>query len=467
MDRSAFTPRTLLLFCGLAFLAWLVYLVRGTVVLFGIALMLMATLHPLVQLAERRGLSHSKAVALVMLGLVLVPLGIIAALTPLAISEVQGFAASFPRLQQHVDELLQTFGLATKVNEAIDKANLQNRVSDFAVVLAAPTLAFVTATFEVVVIAGYLLADSRRIQLWLHEYVPRLSERHIEPLLEGMERVVGGYIRGQLLTSAMFGVFAFLLCLTLRVPYPLLLGIIAAIGDVIPLFGVQVAMIVAALVAFTNSTWQPVAVIIGFVVYGQVESHVLVPRIYSRTVNLSPLLVILATILGAKLYGIVGILIGIPIVGVIKVVFDYVVAERTRGREGSEQVMAAEPTDEVEQELVREVQGDAVEAGQEDEAETDEAAGIPTPSYSPFESVPVETSLYQRFLSALGLTAADLEQRFAAELDHLTPEEQRDLGEFAAGEAVQLTDAQQAVLHRMLTRAAIKVEQQAGAEATV
>lgn len=382
--RIEFSPRTILILCGLLLLAWVLYLVRGTLVLLGIAVMLMATLHPLVQMAERRGLSHGKAVALVMLALVLVPIAVVAALTPLIISEVQDFAANFPSLQHHIDELLRNAGVATRVNDAIAKANLQDRLSNFAVLAAAPTIAFITDVFEVVVVAGYLLADSRRLQLVLHEFVPRLSERHIEPLLEGMERVVGGYIRGQLLTSALFGVFGFLLCLALGVPYPLLLGIVAAVGDVIPLFGVQIAMAVTALVAFTHSTWQPIAVIAGYVAYGQLESHVLVPRIYARTVNLSPLMVIVATILGAKLYGIVGILIGIPFVGVLKVVFDYIVAERVRGRAGAEQQMMQEPTDSIGREARTEAQQD--EAPSEELVEDD--GGIPEPTFSPFESVP-------------------------------------------------------------------------------
>ncbi len=389
MVRVEFSLKHVLLIFGLLLFAWVIYLVRGTVVLLGIAAMLMATLHPLVQMAKRRGLSHGQAVAVVMLGLVLVPLAVVAALTPLIISEVQDFSHNFPALQRHIDELLRNAGLANQVNSALDKANLQDRIANLAVVSAAPTLGFVTAVFEVVVVAGYLLADSRRLQLVLHEFVPRLSERHIEPLLEGMERVVGGYIRGQLLTSALFGVFGFLLCLVLGVPYPLLLGIIAAIGDVIPLFGVQVAMAITALVAFTNSTWQPIAVVVGYVIYGQVESHVLVPRIYARTVNLSPLMVIVATIVGAKLYGIVGILIGIPIVGVLKVVFDYIVAERVRGREAATQEMASEPTDPIGRlEAVEEGRPPIAAKDGNGHEDEDTEEGIPPPSYSPFESIP-------------------------------------------------------------------------------
>jgi predicted PurR-regulated permease PerM len=385
--RVEFSLKHVLLIVALLLLAWVLYLVRGTVVLLGIAAMLMATLHPLVQLAKRRGLSHSQAVTVVMLGLVLVPIAVVAALMPLLISEAQDFAQHIPTLQQHLDTLLRNAGVATRVNETIARANLQDRLSTLALSAAAPTIAFVTAVFEVVVIAGYLLADSRRLQLVLHEFVPRLSERHIEPLLEGMERVVGGYIRGQLLTSALFGVFGFLLCLVLGVPYPLLLGIVAAVGDVIPLFGVQIAMVVTVLVAFTNSTWQPIAVVIGYVIYGQIESHVLVPRIYARTVNLSPLMVIVATIVGAKLYGIVGILVGIPTVGVLKVIFDYIVAERRRGRAAATQAMASEPTDPIGREEAAEERGSRWQ-GEDTAGEPDAAAGIPAPTYSPFESMP-------------------------------------------------------------------------------
>jgi predicted PurR-regulated permease PerM len=383
--RVEFSPRHVVYGVGVLLLAYLLYLLRDTVVLVAIAVMLMAALHPLVQLATRHGLAHGAAVAVVMLGLVLVPLAVLVALSPLIISEVQGFAHNIPTLQQHIDDLLRNVGLASQVNSALAKVDLQDRLGNLAVISAAPTLTFFTDVFEVIVIAGYLLADSHRLQLVLHQFVPRRSERHIEPLLIGMERVVGGYIRGQLLTSGLFGVFGFVLCLGLGVSYPLLLGIVAAVGDVIPLFGIQLAMLVTALVALTNSTWQAIAVIAGYIVYGQLESHILVPRIYARTVNLSPLMVILATIIGAKLYGIVGILIGIPIVGVLKVVFDYIVAERVQGQAGATQQMVHETTDPLgrEQAVAEDEHG---EAG----AEAAAAAGIPKPSFSPFESIPVD-----------------------------------------------------------------------------
>lgn len=391
MIRVELTFRNLLLLFGLLLLAYLTYLLRSTVVLLSIALMLMATLHPLVQMAERRGLSHSWSVALALLTLVLVPVLIIAALSPLIITEVQGLANSLPGIQSRIQDLLHNWGLAGRVNQAIDRANLQDRIASLAVVSAQETLTIAIETFSVIVIAGYLLADSRRLQTALHKFVPRSSERHIEPLLEGMERVVGGYIRGQALTSAMFGVFAFVLSLALGVPDPLLMGIVAAVGDIIPVFGVPLAMVVTMFVALTQSVWQPIGVFVGYVIYGQLEGHLIVPRIYSRTVNMSPLLVIVATIVGGSLDGFIGVFIGIPVAGALKVIVDYIVAERERGREASQQAMTTEPTDPVGAQSTAEEwhsparNGDSVA---QVAAPPDLPDGVPQPTYSPFESVP-------------------------------------------------------------------------------
>lgn len=385
MIRIELSFRNLLLLLGLLIAAWVLYLARDVVVLLVIAVMLMATLHPLVQLAERRGVSHSWAVALTVLSLVLVPLLIIAALTPLIIAEVRSTAGQVPALQGHIDSLLRHIGLAGRLNQAIARFNPQNHITEIAVGSAQQTLTIIIDVLTIIVIAGYLLADARRLQYVLHEFTPRRAERHIEPLLEGMERVVGGYIRGQFITSAMFGLYAFLLCLVLRVPDPLLLGIIAGVGDVIPIFGVPAAMIITILIALTQSVWQPLAVVAGYVIYGQIENHFIVPKIYARTVNLSPLMVIVATILGGALDGVVGILIGIPIVGVLKVVFDYIVAERLRSRQAAVTEMVSEPTDVIGQQETVEAHGGRVEVG--DEGELPEE-GAPPPTYSPFEPIP-------------------------------------------------------------------------------
>ena len=384
MVRIELGVRDLLLLLGLVVAALLAYLVRDVIVLLGIALMLTAALNPLVSLAARRGMTHGWAVAGVMLGLVLLPLVVLAVLSPLIIAEVQSLIKSIPTVQMHLDTLMRHLGVANRINDAVAKANPQEHIGGLAVVSVQMTASLLFQVLTVVVVTGYLLSDGPRLRLLLHEFVPRLSERHIEPLLQGMERVVGGYIRGQVITSVMFGSYAFVLCLALGVPSPLLLGIVAAVGDVIPLFGVPAAMLLAVAVAFTHSLWQPIAVLAGYLLYGQIESHIIMPRIYARVVNLSPLMVILATIAGGTLDGVLGVLIGIPIAGVLKVVFDYVVAERRRGHEEAAALMTSESTDPVGEENTKESLAPRPEST---EALLD-LGGIPPPTVSPFEPIP-------------------------------------------------------------------------------
>lgn len=384
MIRVELNFRNLLLLFGLLLIGWVVWQVRSVLVILCFSLMIMAVLHPLVHLGERRGLSHSWAVALAMLALVLVPILIFAALSPLLINEVQGIANSVPQLQHRVDELLRNAGLASRVNDAVQKANLQDRLDSLAVVSAEQTVTILTDVFTIIVISGYMLADDSRIRLWLHALMPHDSERHIDPLLAGMERVVGGYIRGQVLTSALFGAFAFIVLVACRVHYPLLLAIVAFVGDIIPIFGVPVAMVITGVIALLQSTWQPAAVLVTYSIYQQIEGHVLIPRVYARTVNMPPLLVIVATIAGGTLDGMIGILIGIPIAGAIKVVFDYIVTERTRGHEVAREEMLTEPTDAVGRESVS--RGD-YERDIPIEPEIGPDGAI-EPTYSPFESLP-------------------------------------------------------------------------------
>lgn len=387
MIRIELNFRNLLLLLGLLIFGWLVWRAHEVLVMLCFSLMIMAALQPLVNLAERRGLSHGWAVALAMLALVLVPLLILGALSPLIISEVQGIANDFPHLQSRIDELLRNAGLASRVNDILQHANLQDRLGSLAVVSAQQTVSTITQIFTVIVIAGYLLADGRRIRLWIHVLMPRNSERHIDPILAGLERVVGGYIRGQVITSALFGAFAVIVCLIFRVHYPLLLGIIAALGDIIPIFGVPLAMVITGAVALVQSVWQPIGVLAAYSVYQQIEGHVLIPRVYSRTINMPPLLVIVATIAGGSIAGIVGILIGIPIAGAIKVVFDYVVAERLRGQEAAREQMLHSDTDIVGKLALETGSEKGGKQGAESEHKLGPDEAI-TPTYSPFETIP-------------------------------------------------------------------------------
>ena len=109
--------------------------------------------------------------------------------------------------------------------------------------------------------------------------------------------------------------------LILGVPYAVALGLIVAILDLIPLAGATIAAILIGTVAFLHSIPAGIVVVVFFIVYQQIENHILQPVVYGRTVQLSPLAVLISILIGAELAGILGALGAIPVAGSIQVLF--------------------------------------------------------------------------------------------------------------------------------------------------
>jgi predicted PurR-regulated permease PerM len=126
-------------------------------------------------------------------------------------------------------------------------------------------------------------------------------------------------VTGNLLISLIAGTLTTIVLLALGVPYAVALGVIVAILDLIPLAGATIAGIIIGTVAFLHSITAGIVVVIFFVVYQQIENHFLQPVIYGRTVQLSPLAVLISVLIGAQLAGILGALGAIPVAGAIQV----------------------------------------------------------------------------------------------------------------------------------------------------
>jgi predicted PurR-regulated permease PerM len=133
-------------------------------------------------------------------------------------------------------------------------------------------------------------------------------------------RTVGGYVSGNLLISLIAGTLTTIVLLAVGVPYAVALGVIVAILDLIPLAGATIAAIIIGTVAFLHTITAGIVVVIFFLIYQQVENHFLQPVIYGRTVQLSPLAVLVSVLIGAKLAGILGALGAIPVAGAIQVI---------------------------------------------------------------------------------------------------------------------------------------------------
>jgi predicted PurR-regulated permease PerM len=152
----------------------------------------------------------------------------------------------------------------------------------------------------------------------LHEFVPRRSERHIEPLLARMERVVGGYIRGQLFMSTFMGLVVGIGMGLLQVPYAVLLGMLAFVTEFIPVLGSLFCGVICVLVALTQGWFLALLVLGYFVLVHILDGYIISPRVVGHAVGLHPIVAITALVAAADVFGIFGALFAAPIAGLIQ-----------------------------------------------------------------------------------------------------------------------------------------------------
>jgi predicted PurR-regulated permease PerM len=131
---------------------------------------------------------------------------------------------------------------------------------------------------------------------------------------------IGGYVSGNLATSAACGVLTIVALLVIRVPYAVPLGMWAGVADLIPQVGSYLGAIPAVLVALTKGPAYGIAAGLYFIAYQQFENYLLAPRIYQNSIDLSPAAVVVSTLVGGSLAGFAGALLALPVAATIKVV---------------------------------------------------------------------------------------------------------------------------------------------------
>lgn len=189
----------------------------------------------------------------------------------------------------------------------------------FTILLGAFTI---IATFVIIpLLSIYLLADLDRLRIGVLKTLPRDRWGAALNVIGEIDGVIGGFIRGQLIVAATVGILLTIALLALHVPYAFLLGALAALGDLVPYVGAVLTFIPAVGIAAMNNGWGNAAIVAAiFVGIYQLEGHVISPMIVSSQVKLSPLIVLLAILIGAELGGVFGMLVAVPIAGALRVI---------------------------------------------------------------------------------------------------------------------------------------------------
>lgn len=299
------------------------------------AFIFMAALLPFVEWLCRHGFNRVVAVLLILLVVILSLGSVVAVVAPAMFVEFRDVHANLPKYAQDFEKLMSDFGFHT------DRWDLPERSKEIkwdelisgsqAVDFGQRVAVGVISGLTVAVLTAYLLVEAPRLRSFLFRFVPNGREPEAHHFLDALSRVVGGYVRGQLITSLVIGLFTTAVLLVMGVPNAVAFGVLAAFADIIPLIGAFIAVIPAVVAAFQESPTQALIVLAALLIYQQFEDRYLVPKIYGQTLNLPAIVVLVAVLVGGELMGIAGILLALPTAAAARVVLDYYLDRREGG----------------------------------------------------------------------------------------------------------------------------------------
>jgi predicted PurR-regulated permease PerM len=340
-----FPLKTILSVLGLIVAVWallhVIVVARSVIVYILIALFLTLAINPLVALLMRRGvrsrgLASGLACLLVLAGITAIGFAFI----PTIVDNVNNFVDAAPgyvhdltkgkgrlgflETKYHVVERLEHYVKHGGAKKALG-------LSGAAISVTKGVLSFIVGAVTVAFLTFFMLLEGPAWMERFYALLPPESQPRWRAVSHGIYRQVGGYVTGNLAISLIAGLLATCVLLLLGVPFAVALGVLVALLDLIPLVGATVAAVIVVAVGFLHSVLAGIVLIAFFIVYQQIENHVLQPLVYNRTVALSPLAILISILLGAELAGVLGALAAIPVAGAIQVVIvDFLRARRER-----------------------------------------------------------------------------------------------------------------------------------------
>jgi predicted PurR-regulated permease PerM len=312
----------------------LAYLARHQLAWIGIAFFFAVSLNPFVERMGRYMPKHNRGTAIASVFLM-----VFALITFLLVSFVppliQQSQALFDNLPHYTEEFVKSdsfladqvrrYNLVDRVRES------QSQLVEYATTAGSQFFNIVSGLFSSFV-AGITILGLTFFMLlegpgWLAAFwaaVPPKSRGHLSQLADEMYKAVTGYSHGILLTASISAIASSVVMTVMGVPYSIPLGILVGLLGLLPMIGSSLAAVVVVIVALFTSTFAAGVMLVYFLVYQQVENHIIQPFVVGRAVSISPLLVLIAVLLGISVGGILGALVAIPLFASLQIlVHDY------------------------------------------------------------------------------------------------------------------------------------------------
>jgi len=332
--------RIVLVVVGVAIALYLLWRLRQPISWLLISTFLAVALTPPVNRLARH-MKRGFAIALVYMGLLLVPILLISLIVPPLITEANNFAENVPRYADDVTEFVQKNERLRNLNEDYDitgklqdeAGKLPGRLGGAAGTLRDIGIGIVSSLFAlltILVMTAFLLGSGNR---WITQFIASRPPNERERMGRSLQHIGGaisGYVAGALTIAVIAGIATYIVLTILGVPFSGPLAVLAGVMSLIPMVGATIAAVIIGVVTlFEDFPTATIIWTIWAIVYQQLENNLIQPQIQRRTVNVHPFITIVAVLFGGSLLGVMGAIIAVPVAASIQILLREYVDMRT------------------------------------------------------------------------------------------------------------------------------------------
>lgn len=298
-----------------------IYTVREVAIIVFVALVLAAAIDPSITTLERRGVPRNFGIAIIFISILAVITLILLLLVPLVIDQLEQLTKTLPDLIQKASNVFRNSQESALVQ------NLQQGLSSFTATFGnlsrgvfSGVVGFFGGLFSLIgilVLTFYLTMEEKGLRHVAYDIAPVKYRPYMAQLFNRVEERLGRWLRGQLTLGLIIAVMTFVGLTILKVKFALVLALIAGVTELVPIVGPLIGAVPAIIVAMSQNPILGLWVAGLYLIIQQTENHFIVPRVMSKAAGLNPVIVIVALLVGAKIAGLVGVILSVPTIIII------------------------------------------------------------------------------------------------------------------------------------------------------
>ena len=358
--RIELSPGTIIALLLLIAGIWVLNRLLPVVLVLVAALVIVGTMSPVVRWLEERRMRRGLGIAIVFTALMVTTVLIVALTIPSLLTQATNLLDQEPAMRSQLARWLAGSHLTSPLADLLRKVHsgdLVRMAASNAYEYSTRAIAIFAYTMSSLFLALYIMIDRDRLRGGLFMLVPRSHHIRLSRVMLNLETIVGGYVRGQVITSAFMAIFVFILLKACDVSNALAIAVFAGVADVLPYIGAMLSVGAAVVAALPRGPDIIIVVLVMMLIYETFESRVLIPRIYGRALRLPSSVILFSLLAGSVLLGMVGALLALPVAAAVLMFIEELRVELPGQQEQAADAEIRERDDRGEEEYERRAEG--------------------------------------------------------------------------------------------------------------